>query len=479
MLEGLSFPKTQSLACVSRFVRRVAWPLAVVTATLGLGFVLGRVLTSPSQETVVALVVILVFFVLLVAKPETGLLTWLVFYPFLGERIYLDLGAGLPDLTLTRFCVVFVTGLLLAQVAARRRPAFKITKVDVAAFVYSLALAISALTNANPVWALQFAFDKYLSCVLVYFIARNLIGSRQDVERLVSALLIVGFYSAIYLIYERQTGNVLFSERQTVITYASGVAVVQGLLGNPAVFGLVFTMSLPFAVQRSLEARRPARRALYLALSGLLFAALFFTYKRGAWVSAVVSFLVVQFVHPRFRRFFLVLLIVASLLMVFAGDRLAESEAADRFNDRLDTFNGRTDRWNAAIELWKESPVFGLGFWQFEELSGLNAAENLYLNTLVSAGLAGLLPFLALVIFVAWDSAVIYRRSKRATSPALFVSWETVSAFGGAITSYLVKGFSGNNMHPLPNIIFFLLIGAIVESQRSQLPTRHPPATAI
>ena len=476
MLDRLSFPSLQSRALLDWFGRPVIWRVVVVMATLGLGVALGLVLTSPSQEMVTSLVVILVFFVLLVTKPETGLLAWLVLYPFLGEQIHLDLGTGLPDLTLTRFCVVFLILMLMAQIAARHRPAFKFTAVDAAAGVYFLALVISALTNTNAVWALQFAFDRYLSCVVVYFIARNLVGSRQDLEQLVSALLIVGCYSAVYLIYERQTGNILFSENTTVITYGSGVAVIRGLLGNPAAFGLVFTLSLPFAVQRSLEAQQSSRRALYLMLSGVLLAALFLTYKRGAWVSAVASFLVVQFVHPGFRKFFLVLLILAAFLWVFAGDRLAESQASDRFNDDLDTFNGRTDRWAAARELWNEKPLFGHGFGRFSELSGLNAAENFYLNTLVSAGLMGLLPFVAMVIFVARDGALIYLQSKRGTNPALFVSWETVSVFGGAIASYLVKGYSGNNAHPLPNIIFFLLLGGIVEAQMSQLSAASSPA---
>jgi O-antigen ligase len=125
--------------------------------------------------------------------------------------------------------------------------------------------------------------------------------------------------------------------------------------------------------------------------------------------------------------------------------------------------------WEAAIELWKTSPVVGHGFGRFSELSAFEVTENLYLNILVSAGLVGLLPFLALLIFVAWHSALIYRRSKGGGNGSLFVSWEIIAAFAGAATSYLAKAFTGNMAVQLPNIIFFLLIGAIVESQVSHL----------
>jgi O-antigen ligase len=479
MFQRLSLASSQPFASVGRLGRKVEWPVAVI-ATLGIGIVLGQAMTSPARETVVALVVMLVFSVLLIADPKSGLLTWLVLYPFLGEAIHLDLGAGLPDLSLTRFCVGLLTVIMLAQIATHQRPMLKINRIDVAAFGFFVALSASTLVAVDLIRALQHALDQYFLPLLVYFVARNLIDSRKDLDRLLSALLIMGFYSGIYIIYEHTTGNILFINKDSgelSTTYDSGIRIVRGLLGGPHVFGLVFTMALPFAIQRCLESRQRARRMMYLALSGLFLVGLFLTYKRGAWLAAAASFLVMQFLYPRFRRFSLALLIAASVLLVFTGDQLGESEAAERWNDRLDTANGRTYRWEAAIELWRERPLFGYGFGQYDNLSEYNAAENFYLNILVSAGVVGLLPFLALLIFVGQYGAAIYRQSKRESSPTLFVGWETIGALGGSITSYLVKAFSGNMSAPLPNILAFLLIGAIVGSQVSRLLKGWPNAT--
>jgi O-antigen ligase len=471
MLRRLSLPNSQFSIFLHRFARQVEWPVAV-TATLGLGVVLGKAMASPSQETVTSLAGLLAFFVLLVADPKIGLLTWLVLYPFLGESISINLGAGLPDLTLTRFCVAFLTVTLLAQIATHQRPMFKITKVDMAALAFFLALGASTLAANDPVWAFQYSLDRYFVPLLMYFIARNLTDSRQDVEWLLNALLILSFYSAIYLIYEH-----LIVGTKVSADYGYAVRIVRGLLGGPHVFGLVFTMALPFTVQRYLETQQPTKRMLYLALVGLFLVGIFLTYKRGTWLSAVVSFLVLQFMHPRFRRFFLVLLIVASLVLIFAGDQLTDSAAAERLNDDLETGNNRTNIWEEVIELWKKRPIFGYGFDQFRYLSDeYGAVENFYLFILVSVGIVGLLPFLALLLFVVRDSAMIYRQSKRAANSALFVDWEMIAVFGGAITSWLVKGFTGNNPDALPNFIFFLLIGAIVESQVSRLSASKPTA---
>jgi O-antigen ligase len=458
MFERLSLSNSQLAA----LARRLEGPIALV-GTLALGSLLGIALTSSAQDTAIALAIMLLFTLLLAAHPRLGLLTWLVLYPFVGGRIDLELGVGLPDLSVTRYCVAFLTAMLVLQIGTRQRPMFRITKVDLAAFAFFLALAASNLAADNPIWAFQFTLDRYFIPLMVYFIARNLMETRQDVERLISALLILASYSAVYLIYQ----HTLSSGR--AIEYSYGVRIVTGLLGGPHVFGLVFTMSLPFAVQRYLSAREPVARGLYLALSGLLLAGVFFTYKRGIWLAAVLSFLVIQFLAPRFRRFFLVLLVLVALVLAFAGNQLSDSAAAQRFNDDLETGNGRTYMWEAAIELWKKSPISGHGFGRFSALSSFEVTENFYLNILVSAGLVGLLPFLALLVFVARHSARIYSRSRHGANGSLFVSWEIIAAFAGAAAAYLVKAFSGNMASPLPNIIFFLLIGAIVESQVSHL----------
>lgn len=470
MLQRVSFLNRQALGFRGPFAR-ITQLLIAVMVTLVLGVLLGTAIASPSQETITALAVMALFLLLILAKPIVGLSIWLVVYPFLGERINLDLGLGLPDLTLTRFCVGLLALVLVAQIAAQRRPMFKVIKVDWAAFAFFLALGASTLVSDRPVWALQNTLDAYFIPLLVYFIARNLIETRRDAELVLSALLILGCYSAIYLIYQQTLSS------ETWATYSYGVRFVTGLLGGPHVFGLVFTMTLPFAMQRYLEARQPLTRAFYLMLSGLLLLGVFFSYKRGIWLAAVVSFLVIQFLHPRFRRFFFALLLIACVVLIFAGDQLSDSSAAQRFNDDLETGNNRTYMWQAAIDLWQKRPILGYGFGQFARISRYDVTENFYLNILVSAGLVGLLPFLALLFFVARDTALVYDQSKRGLNPNLFLSWELVAVFAGTATSYLVKAFSGNMAVPLPNIIFFLLIGIIVESQVSRCPRSVPDVT--
>ena len=124
MFDRLSFPKWQLPGSLVRLARRVEWPVLVI-ATLGLGILLGNAMASPSQEAVTSLAGMLVFFVLLAAKPKVGLLTWLVLYPFFGSRIQIEMGSGMPDLSLTRFCVAFLTGVLMLEIATHQRPMFK------------------------------------------------------------------------------------------------------------------------------------------------------------------------------------------------------------------------------------------------------------------------------------------------------------------------------------------------------------------
>jgi hypothetical protein len=52
-----------------------------------------------------------------------------------------------------------------------------------------------------------------------------------------------------------------------------------------------------------------------------------------------------------------------------------------------------------------------------------------------------------------------------------------IAVFFGAAVSYLVKAYTGNMAVPLPNILFYLLIGAIVESQMSLISAPQPITT--
>jgi len=206
--------------------------------------------------------------------------------------------------------------------------------------------------------------------------------------------------------------------------------------------------------------------------------AMFYTYKRAAWISMLVGFLIMQFFYPKFRRIFWVLVMVFSLILIVTWDQISQSEVmTERVSKDWETGHGRTDRAAVALELWREKPLFGYGFNQFEDVSGFDAVENFYLHILVSAGLVGFLPFIAFLALIVKDSILIYRRVPQ--NPRLFLDRKLIAVFWAAFSTYLVKSLTGAQGVAIVHYLFYLLIGAMIGSQGELIERRKHTSAAF
>ncbi len=463
---------------LKKILSMVRWALLII-CVIGLGTSLGFLITSPAGGLTVALIGIFVQVLVVVVNPLGGLLLWLTLYPF-SERVFnINLGAGIPDLSPTRIVIILLFAMILAQAAIGKRTWPRLTKVDWATIAFSIAILISALVSDDPVWKAQYVWDKYLvPLVIVYFLVKNLVTNRTNLDKVLRVVLFIAAYSAVYIIFEQMTSNVIqFGDPpdQTVtfqnfyVAYTDSLRLVQGLYDGPHTFGLIFTMSLPIAFYYMFSSNSQTRKAIYLGLIGLMFVGLILTYKRAAWFSVPLSFLVIQFFYPKFRRFFLIMLVVFGTLIAVTWNQLNESAIVTERFDRadLETGNGRTDIWAEATDLWKQRPIFGHGFGEFD-----GATENFYLAVLVSAGVIGLIPYLLMLIFVVTDSINLYRQA--GSTPYLFADRELIAVFWGAFLTYVMKSYTGNQASFMSNVLFAVLIGAIVGSQEAALAlARH------
>jgi O-antigen ligase len=443
------------------------------------GILLGTLMLSPTKDLVISILAISVYLVVIVTNPVNGVLLWVIAYPFTESSINIPLGAGIPDLSPTRFCVAFMSTMLLAQAAIGKRRFPRITKSDVAAMLFFAGTSLSIAASTDPIGSFQVIFDLYLISILGYFLAKNLVLNRRDVEKVLTAFLVIGAYAGVYAIYEQLTGNILFATKEYELTqYTENIRILRGLFGGPHVFSSIFAFALPMGFYRFLETRRSLKKNGYAILVGLMLVAMFYTYKRASWVSMMVSFLIMQAFYPKFRRIFWVLVIIFSLVLVITWDQVSQSEVyTERVSEDWETGHGRTDRAAVAIELWKEKPIFGYGFNQFEDVSDFDAVENFYLHILVSAGLVGFLPFVAFLVLIVKDSILVYRQAPY--NPSLFLDRKLVVVFWAAFSTYLVKSLSGAQQQAIVQYLFYALIGVMVGSQGELIESRKSDAPVL
>jgi len=462
-------------------LQKISWPVLrrasvlrvplLILLVIALGLGMGLMFTSPAGVTVSSLLNVGACVAITLVNPLGGFLIWLLLSP-LTPWLNLDInfGAGIPDLTLDRVLVALILAILLAEAAIGKRKMPRLTRLENWMILTLLALSIAALNGGSLVKDFQNLIDRWAMPFLVYYVAKNLIGDRRSLDRLLVTAIALGTYCAIYGIYTQFTGNILFSAEEIRLKhtmYSASLRQMRGLLGSPHAFGWVFSTVIPVTFYKLIAEKVVWKKQVYAIALTAQVLGLFLTYKRAAWIGTIASFLVIQQFYPQFRRLFFVLLIVTLAVMGLTWDQISESAVAtERVGYKVDTANGRLLFWGEAIDLWKLKPVFGYGWNGFKRVSqDEDPVENTYLYVLVSAGLVGLIPFVMSLVSVLWAAIDLGRLGDRWS----FVDRGLLAVLGGLFVSFMINIFSVTINSPIALALVWALVGGIVGSQSDRL----------
>jgi len=450
-----------------------------------LGVVVGRGLASPaSYRDVITYLVFGGWVVLCLLDPLTGLLAVIVLNPFIETSIKLDLGKGIPDLSITRFGAAFLLTLLLARMTVRSHSLTSPTRIEATmlAAIAGMSAAVDASVSASA--AFQHILTLYLVPYLFFFLTKNLVRNRSHLERVFLVLIFIGVYSGLYAGYEQLTGNILFLNkdlRGRILQYGSeNIHVLRGLYGAPSIFGRVFGMIIPVNFYMMLEAPTRRRRFIFLGALGASFFGLLMAYNRTPWITTLLGFIILQFVYPKFRKLFLVLILVAGILAYFSADRLEESTFNERINSNS-TLEGRTLRWETGFNMWKAKPIWGWGFDQYQYESGkyrpddltknIKAVESTFVALLVATGILGFIPWVAVLLWLLYFSLRLYFRARAPDWPG-FVEDKLFAVFWAVFITYALGAWTVVINHAIVSIIFFTIAGALIGTHQPLLSAR-------
>jgi len=201
----------------------------------------------------------------------------------------------------------------------------------------------------------------------------------------------------------------------------------------------------------------------------------FSLYNRAGWLGAVLVILVSAVYYPRLRRGVIVTLAALTPVAVLSWNLVRNTSlVSERLTYDL-SIDYRLRALQAVVALVRRTPVFGIGFGNFSILSlaeGLitkfsvnywvPTTHNSFFDVLASAGLSGLLPFLAIFALIAWQSWRLYRqgREEPAIDRSLIVAlWAAFLAFCVTIATLDLAAA------PFCAMVFWLIVGAVLGSQ--------------
>jgi len=348
--------------------------------------------------------------------------------------------------------------------------------------IFFLAAACSVIIAYSHFVALRAFREEVLDPLLYLLLALLCFSSRQDIERLLGALLGTGVMVAVLGL-----SQYFFFKNQLVLE-PDGIRRVHATYGSANSIGLLLDYILPLGLalvvtkMREVLSNRQAWKSLLLAI-GLCLPLVFVLYlsqSRGAWFAIGIATLFIIALSIRRRKVLLigglVLIIgVAALILVF-HTRIAEFIIGGHTNAAgVSTVTKRLYLWQSALNMISGSPWLGYGldnwlchyslnsvcstpasthiyhYWilndpvtgaptGLRDEPGLSHPHNIFLHVWVSIGIFGLLAFVALLVLFFWLFARIlsHLRSVKVDGGSQ-LQWMAL-AVGSAMLAALVQG---------------------------------------
>lgn len=400
---------------------------------------------------------------LLLLRPEMGLPLIALALPFYqpGRPLLGKVFSMVEILTL-----LTAVGWLLQVSGVKRQPP-RFTALDWGAIALLMVAAASLLWAGHLREAAREFRTVILESGIFYGLLRVMVRRRCDLWRVADAWLLGA--TAIALI---GLGQWLFGKNLITV---EGVWRVRGFYGSPNNLALYLGRVLPGGVALAIWGARGWRRWACGLAAGVMAAAVFLTYSRGAWLVGVpAAMLFVAAVRGRRA-----LAVAVGLLLVVAV-AMALVVGVGRLTSLLDTSEGTTffrfQLWQSSWAMIRDHPLLGVGLDNFlyyyrtryvlptawEEFN-LSHPHNLVLDFWLRLGLPGLAVLIWLLAAFFRRAFQAYHRLPEGGERALILGWM------GGMVDFVAHGMVDNAFFLVDLAFVFMLMLALVQEAESKI----------
>lgn len=320
------------------------------------------------------------------------------------------------------------------------------------------------------------AMSYFLSFLLLFLLISSVIRSVAQADKLVRALVIGGALVGATALYEARTQHNVFSqldqwlpldrEPREVFEERGGRLRVYASAQHPIALGCALIMMLPLSIYLAQTALSSLLRRFWLVAALVIGAAAMTTISRTTVVMLITMAVVGLRLRPRMLARNWPLLIVLPFLVHFMAPGalgglyksfFPKEGLVSSLNDRAgESGSGRFADVGPGLDLWAESPIVGHGLGsQLSTGSSEPTAtpsggpqarqagiifDDQYLNTIVSAGLLGIVG----AVWFIWGAAIKLGRAAKRTQgrEGELLAACSVSCAGFAASMFLFDAFS-------------------------------------
>ncbi|MBQ7793180.1 MAG: O-antigen ligase family protein [Clostridia bacterium] len=413
------------------------------------GVILGTVggLVSPLLTTVIIIGVL--FAAVVLARFEVGVYTTLF------------LAAFLPTSATAALCVLTIAG-FAAALWSGRKGGFKPSALAPLLAIYVILGAFSTATSFD-IGGSAFIYAVYLVFIAMYCVLVNTLDSVAKWRAAVVTFALSALLIALLGIVQNFTMDVTTQSWVDTNMFEDIKIRVYATFDNPNVLGQYFIITIPIIFALFVYAKRFCEKTAWLAVFGVTFLCLLYTWSRGAWVGVMLG--VAVFLLIRDRRW-IVLCILAVLAMPFVLPPSILNRLLSIGNTGDSSTAYRVSVWIAsarmAFDFWMSGVGYGSdAFANVYSSYALNGAgyalhaHNFYIQLVADVGIGGLLVYIAIAMTAYREIATV--KNDR------FI--KTVSlALAGVLAGYLFQGVAESMWYNMRMSLMFWIVMAFIVS---------------
>ncbi|MBI3860374.1 MAG: O-antigen ligase family protein [Planctomycetia bacterium] len=191
-----------------------------------------------------------------------------------------------------------------------------------------------------------------------------------------------------------------------------------GIFGDPNDLSMITVAGILICVLGTEDTKLGIFRIAWTIPLALFFATLLLTKSRGGLLAFVAAGMLLSYLRFGIRKTAIVGALCLPLLAMFAGGRQADLSGGLKGG----TGEARIELWSDGLTEMKRSPVFGIGFNNYNDAVG-QVAHNSFVHTFVELGIVGGALFLGTFWFAAisfWKLRQRIKQEGRLTTTAAF-----------------------------------------------------------
>lgn len=416
-------------------------------------------------------VFVLIVFPWLIQNPFKLYIWLIISWPTLALFVRVPLPAGIPDISYDRVLVLILMCVVVIEALLLRRHLLKTTILDLLILLYLAAQLSSRLVvlwfggEGSP--DLNGLLDTLLIPVGMYWITKNLLVSRSNIQWFLYALVIACLLICLTGLYEQAVGKRVFKssislggteERYIWQDVPGGRAA--GAMGNPAVYGATLGIGILAGIGCLPHVDKKFPRVVLLASIGLLLYGVFASYTRSAWVSVFIVLFAVQFFINGLWKTTMPLFILGLLLLLLFWRELPGISIIENRALYANSLPVRFELINLGWDRFLERPIFGWGsgalnIFGIRQLG--NTSHNIYLTFLVDGGVVLFLSFCIVVGYLLFRVIRVY-----GMIPKGGLERDALVSMTGSIFVFLLSGLALELRYfGYFNALFWICIGGI------------------